>query len=140
MASHSVVITVVGIVTLLLVAAGTAIGLKRTSLPDTVGLVLVGLLLGVVTERTEALEAIRGITLSPEIILFVFLPTLIFESAFALDSRLLSKNLAPVLTLAAPGLLISTAIIGGIVAVFTSLPLESKRVGASSRSSIWSPS
>ncbi len=123
MASHSVVITVVGIVALLLVAVGTAIGLKRTSLPYTVGLVLVGLLLGVVTERTEALEAIRGITLSPEIILFVFLPTLIFESAFALDSRLLSKNLAPVLTLAAPGLLISTAIIGGIVAVFTSLPL-----------------
>jgi CPA1 family monovalent cation:H+ antiporter len=117
------VVTVVGVVGLLLVAAAAAIGLKRTSLPYTVGLVLVGLLLGVVAHRAEALHPLTQLTLSPEIILFIFLPTLIFESAFALDSRLLAKNLAPVLTLAAPGLLISTLIVGGIVAAFTSLPL-----------------
>jgi CPA1 family monovalent cation:H+ antiporter len=49
------------------------------------------------------------------VILFVFLPTLIFESAFNLDPRQLRRNLLPVLTLAIPGLIISTSIIGTLV-------------------------
>lgn len=122
--AHSHVITaVIAIVGLLLVAAAAAIGLKRTSLPYTVGLVIVGLLLGALSQRVEFLEPLRELTLSPEIILFVFLPTLIFESAFNLDSRLLSQNLAPVLALAAPGLLLSTAIVGSLLALLTPLDL-----------------
>lgn len=119
----NVVTVVIAIVALLLVAAVAAIGLKRINLPYTVGLVILGLLLGALTERFETLEPLRSVTLSPEIILFVFLPTLIFESAFKMDSRLLSQNLAPVLSLAAPGLLLSTAIVGGLVAWLTPLPL-----------------
>ncbi len=122
MAAESIVAGVIGIVALMLVAAAAAIGLKRTNLPYTVGLVLVGLLLGLISEQSQALEPLSQLTLSPEIILFVFLPTLIFESAFGLDSRLLIKNLAPVMTLAAPGLLLSTAIIGSLLAWLTSLP------------------
>jgi CPA1 family monovalent cation:H+ antiporter len=121
---HGGVVTVViAIVGLLLVAVAAAMGLKRTRLPYTVGLVLVGMLLGAAAGRIEALEPFREIALSPEIILFVFLPTLIFESAFNLDSRLLSRNMAAVLTLAAPGLLLSTAIVGALLTVLTPLPL-----------------
>ena len=123
MPEEGVVTTVVGIIGLLLIAAATAIGLKRARLPYTVGLVLVGLVLGGVAHRTPLLEPFQQLTLSPELILFVFLPTLIFESAFNLDFRLLSRNLAPVLTLAAPGLLISTAIVGGMVSWLTPLDL-----------------
>ena len=111
------------IIGLLLIAVATAIGLKRARLPYTVGLVLVGLVLGGVAHRTPLLEPFQQLTLSPELILFVFLPTLIFESAFNLDFRLLSRNLAPVLTLAAPGLLISTAIVGGMISWLTPLDL-----------------
>ena len=115
MPHETVVTAVVVVVGLLLVAALAAIGLRRVRLPYTVGLVLVGLALGALAERFELLHPLREVRLSPEIILFVFLPTLIFESAFNLDARLLSRNLAPVLTLAAPGLLLSTAIVGGLL-------------------------
>ena len=128
MEHENVVTVVIAIVGLLLVAVAAAIGLKRTSLPYTVGLVLVGMLLGAVAGRVDALEPFRQLALSPEIILFVFLPTLIFESAFNLDSRLLSRNMAAVLTLAAPGLLLSTAIVGGLLSLLTPLSLGSALV------------
>jgi CPA1 family monovalent cation:H+ antiporter len=121
----SVVTIVVAVIGLLLVAAAAAIGLKRTRLPYTVGLVLLGLVLGALAERVEWLEPLHELTLSPEIILFIFLPTLIFESAFNLDARLLSQNMTPVLTLAIPGLLLSTAIVGGLLTLVTPLPLGS---------------
>ncbi len=123
---HGGVVTiVVAVIGLLLVAAAAAIGLKRTNLPYTVGLVLLGLVLGALAEGVEWLGPLQELTLSPEIILFIFLPTLIFESAFNLDARLLSQNMAPVLTLAVPGLLLSTAIVGGLLALVTPLPLGS---------------
>jgi len=118
-----VIAAVVAIVGLLLVAAAAAIGLKRTSLPYTVGLVLVGLALGALAPRVRWLEPLGQISLSPEIILFVFLPTLIFESAFNLDARLLSQNLTPVLALAAPGLVVSTGLVGGLLYWLTPLDL-----------------
>lgn len=117
-----VVTVVVAIVGLLLVAAAAAIGLRRTNLPYTVGLVLVGLGLGALSQEVEWLEPLHQVSLSPEIILFIFLPTLIFESAFNLDSRLLSQNLAPVLALAAPGLVLSTAMVGA--GLYWLTPLE----------------
>jgi Na+/H+ antiporter len=53
--------------------------------------------------------------LSPSLIFFVFLPPLVFESAFAMDARALIRNLAPVLVLAVPVLILSTAITGTAV-------------------------
>jgi CPA1 family monovalent cation:H+ antiporter len=121
---HDTVVTaVIAIVGLLLVAVAAAIGLKRTNLPYTVGLVIVGIAIGTLSDSFHWFGPLTELTLSPEIILFVFLPTLIFESAFNLDSRLLAKNLAPVLTLAAPGLLISTGIVGALLAWLTPLSL-----------------
>ncbi len=123
MPEPALVTTVVAIVGLLLVAALAAIGLKRLRLPYTVGLVIVGLLLGGLANVFPALGVLRDIELSPDVILFVFLPTLIFESAFNLNSRLLSQNLAPVLALAAPGLLLSTMLVGFLVSWTTPLEL-----------------
>ena len=79
--------TIVAVVGLLLVASATAIALKRLRLPYTVGLVVVGLGLGALAPHVGALEPLTQVTLSPDIIMFVFLPTLVFESAFNLDSR-----------------------------------------------------
>ncbi len=119
---HSTVVpVVVAVVGLLLVASVAGIGLKRLRLPYTIGLVVVGLALGVLARGVDGLAVLRHVELSPELILFVFLPTLIFESAFNLDSRLLAKNLAPVLVLAAPGLILSTLVIGGLLTWLTPL-------------------
>ncbi len=113
-----------GIVGLLLVAALTLAMAKRFNIPFTVALVVVGMALSWLAGRfPEWLGIVDGFRISPGIILYVFLPTLIFESAYNLDARLLRGNLSIVLLLAIPGLLISTAIIGGIVSAATGIAL-----------------
>lgn len=121
MQADPVLATVIAVVALLLIAAAAAIGLKRIRFPFTVGLVLVGIALGGLQLQVEALGILSSFSLSPDLILFVFLPTLIFESAFNMDVRLLSRNLAPVITLAAPGLVISTFIVAALVSLLTPL-------------------
>lgn len=60
-------------------------------------------------------------SLSREIILFVFVPPLVFESALNLDNKLLLRTLVPALVLAGPGLLLSAAIVGGFLSWLTPL-------------------
>ena len=111
---------VAAVVGLLLVAAATHVASKRSGIPFTVALVVVGVILAHIGELglgwvEPVLEPMVALEISPEVVFFVFLPTLIFESAFNLDARSLRANLLPVLTLAVPGLLISTGLIGGIL-------------------------
>jgi len=117
--------------TLLFLAAVISLALKRIRLPFTVAVLLIGLLLGTLAVSygpgahagekphgftAEFLNALQGVSdISPDLILFIFLPTLIFESAFALDARKLLKNLGPILTLAIPALLISTVIVAAFL-------------------------
>ena len=61
----------------------------------------------------ESLEALHRLPISSDLILLIFLPTLVFESAFNLDGRQLRHNLLPVLILAVPGVVLSTALMGG---------------------------
>ena len=122
--SHNLLLsTEIDILVLLLVACLAAIAFKKINFPYTVGLVIVGLVLSFLAKNIEALEVINTFRLSEEIILFIFVPPLIFESALNMDSRILLRNLPPVLVLAAPGLLISTAIVGTILAWLTPLTL-----------------
>ena len=122
--SHNLLLTTeIDILVLLLVACLAAIAFKKINFPYTVGLVIVGLTLSFLAKNIEALAFINTFRLSEELILFIFVPPLIFESALNMDSRILIRNLAPVLVLAAPGLLISTAIVGTILAWLTPLSL-----------------
>ena len=123
----------VGVVVILLLFGVAVLALsKRSRLPFTVLLVVVGVLLAQLAQLGPAfLEPFADYRISPEVILFVFLPTLIYESAFNLDARQLRKNITPVLALAIPGLLLSTAIIGSIVAALTQIPFtEALLLGA----------
>ena len=117
----STVIELVTAVTgLLLVASAVLAVSKWLRLPFTVMLVVVGIALSEAAAWSPALlQVLVEFHISPDVILFVFLPTLIFESSLHLDSRQLRRNLLPILTLAVPGLLISTLIIGTIVSTFT---------------------
>ena len=104
------------VIILLLVASVVAIVVRRIRLPYTVALVLVGL---VITFREEiALEV------TPELILALFVPPLIFEAAFHLEFNQLRDNLAPILILAVPGVVLSTLIVGGIISLGVGLPLS----------------
>lgn len=89
---------------------------RRSGLPFTVLLVLTGISITFLSGQFPALANIeKAVSISPDLILYVFLPTLIFESSYGLDARQLRRNAAQVLTLAIPGLLLSTALIGVIV-------------------------
>ncbi|MCH8237006.1 MAG: cation:proton antiporter [Proteobacteria bacterium] len=108
------VIELVGtIVVLLLIAGGVRAITKRVKVPFSVALVVVGIALRQLVENgPEFLSPVAEHEISPDVILFVFLPTLIFESAFNLDVRQLRQNLPQILTLAVPGLILSTTVIG----------------------------
>jgi len=84
----------------------------RLPVPYTVLLVVIGLLLSELSKTVVWMAPLSNFSLTPDLVLFIFLPTLIFESGLNLDSRLLIKNIAPVLALAIPALLVSTFIIG----------------------------
>jgi CPA1 family monovalent cation:H+ antiporter len=109
---------------LLLLALAILLLAKRSRLPFTVLLVLVGIGLTAFSDSLPAeLHILDRLSISPDLILYVFLPTLIFESSYNLDARQLRHNLIPVLSLAVPGLLISTGLIGLILSWVTNIPL-----------------
>ena len=112
--------TEITILILLLIACIGSIYFKRFQLPYTVGLVIAGLLLGF-AENNDL--HIQNLALSPEIILFLFIPPLVFASASNINHRLFLHNLKPALTLAGPGLVVSVAIIGGLLNLLTPLNL-----------------
>src|SRR5919109_5064454 len=90
------------IIELLLVVSLVAIAVRRLRVPYTVALVVVGLL--ITFGQPLALD------LTPELILALFVPPLVFEAAFHIELRRLRDNLLPILVLAIPGVLLTTLI------------------------------
>ena len=85
---------------LLFIAALSAIVVKKLRFPYTIGLLIVGILVGFLATRVEALAPMREIQLTPEIILFLILPTLLFEASINIDAKMLFRNLVPILLMA----------------------------------------
>ena len=96
------------IVLLLLISLGVALAARWATLPYTLGLVVVGVLIGF-------FHWLPGITLTPDLVLLIFLPALLFEGAWNLEQRELLRNWLPIFLLAGPGLGISIAIVGLIL-------------------------
>ena len=123
MPEDSFITTILIVNGLLFVAAISAIFVRKVEFPYTIGLLIVGILVGYLSSRVEFLAPVREVQLSPEIILFLILPTLLFEASINIDAKLLRRNLLPILLLATVGLLISTAIVGIGISVATPLTL-----------------
>lgn len=104
--------TILIIMVLLTVAMLAAAVCRSLPIPHSVLLVAIGLSLGWLARQQPDFNFLLSFSLTPEMVLFLFLPVLIFESAFNLDARELVKDLAPVITLAVPALLVSTLFIG----------------------------
>jgi len=96
---------------------------RRLPIPFTVVLVGIGIGLGWASQFWEPLHLLQHFRLTPDLVLFVFLPVLIFESGYNLDARQLIKDIFPVLMLAVPALLLSTLLIGtGLHLIFNMQP------------------
>lgn len=88
---------------------------KKIRIPYTVALVAVGLLL-VPLSQTSLFSFIKEFALTPELLFYVFLPVLIFESAYAMNIRKVSENIWSISTLSIISLLISAFVVA--VALF----------------------
>lgn len=84
---------------------------KRVRLPHTVFLVVIGLLLGLLAQ-VPAFGFFNEFTLTPELLFYLLLPTLIFESAYNINVRRMVEDTPIILILSVIGLLISTVVIG----------------------------
>jgi CPA1 family monovalent cation:H+ antiporter len=92
------------VVLLLLVALTVILITRRLAVPYTLGLVIVGLLIGVLNLMPE-------VRLTPDLVLFVFLPGLLFEGSWSLSVARLRANWLPTFLLAVPGLLLALVLI-----------------------------
>jgi CPA1 family monovalent cation:H+ antiporter len=101
---------------LLLGAAVIGILAHILDLPYAVALVLGGLLIA-------QSQHIAVPTIAPDIVLFAFLPALLFEAAFRIDVRRMRRQASPVILFAVPGVAATAALVGGCLAFFVGLPL-----------------
>ena len=96
------------IIALLLIASLVAILVRRYRLPYTVGLVGIGLLISAIFEPLPN-------PISPDIILSLLVPPLVFEAAFHLRVEDLRRDFGLILTLAIPGVILTTLVVGGLI-------------------------
>jgi monovalent cation:H+ antiporter, CPA1 family len=108
------------IIGLLFVAVIVGIVARRLRMPYTVGLVIIGLIL--------TLQGGIEIHISPNLILALLVPPLIFEAAFHLNFNDLRNNLLPILLFAVIGVILTTFLVGGIVAWGAGLALPAAMV------------
>ena len=93
--------------TLILISLGINILSLKTRIPYTVLLVIAGSFLVPLSE-INAFSFVTSFQLTPELLFFVFLPILIFESAYNINIRNIKENKFTISVLAIVGLLIST--------------------------------
>ncbi len=116
--------TITVLILLLLIASGVAMITKWVRLPYTLALVIVGLVI-------SPLHWLPPIHISPELILLIFLPALLFEAAWNLKLDRLRANLFAISSLAIVGVGISAGVIALMVHWATQLSwLTSLLIGA----------
>nr|MBA2393457.1 cation:proton antiporter [Ktedonobacteraceae bacterium] len=103
------------LVLLFVITLAVALISQPLRLPYTLVLVVVGLIIGV----SPLLPHLR---LNPNVVLFLFLPALLFEGAWNVDMKQLTANWLAVLLLAVPGLLLSVLIVAALLHWTLGLP------------------
>ena len=103
------------IIELMLVVVLVALVVRRLRIPYTVALVVTGLALTV--NKSLHFE------MTPNLIMALFVPPLVFQAAFHINFSDLRRDLPGVLLLAVPGVMLTTVIVGGFVAVAAPLRL-----------------
>ena len=102
----------------ILLAAASLVALvtrRFAALPYSVALVLLGLVVA-------ALRPPLQVSVSPDVLLAVLLPALVFEAAYRTDVRHLLPNLPAVALLAIPGVLITALLVAAALSAVTGLP------------------
>jgi CPA1 family monovalent cation:H+ antiporter len=108
------------LVGLLALAAVVAIVARPLRLPYTVGLVVAGLIVGLLARAA----GFPDVDVSPEIVLLVLLPGLVFDAAYRLRIAELRRWFAGLALLAIPGVVISAAAVAALLTFGTGLRFD----------------
>lgn len=118
--AFNLVLLVMGV---LLAGAATRRVVSHLRLPYTVLMLLLGILVGLGSSYFSRMTGMalftEGLLVSPHVIIFVFLPTLIFESAFNMDGYKFNKFLGTIVLLAGPVLVLSTCLTASLMMAVT---------------------
>ena len=116
MSGENIIVVERFIIISLLIASAVAVAARRLRLPYTVGLVLIGL--------AVTLLSPLEIQISPQIILALLVPPLVFEAAFHIRIDDLRRDFWLILLLAVPGVILTTLLVGWLVAQGTGLAIQ----------------
>ncbi|CAA9476838.1 MAG: Na+/H+ antiporter [uncultured Solirubrobacteraceae bacterium] len=107
-----------------LLAAAVILGVlaQRAHIQLTVVLVVVGFLAGWAGEPLGFEAPLRGERFE-QVVVYLFLPVLVFEAALGLSVRAFFRNLGPILLLAVVALLVSTVLVGGALTLALGIPV-----------------
>ena len=97
-----------------LLATIVALVARRVALPYSVALVLAGLAIAFLVQGPR-------IEVTPELILAVLIPGLVFQAAYKIDATELRRTFGVVAVLAAPGVLITAVVVALVVPLVTDL-------------------
>ncbi|MBI9046351.1 MAG: Na+/H+ antiporter [Anaerolineaceae bacterium] len=103
------------IITLLLFATIIIIISEKIRIPYTVGLVIGGLIMTTITN-------LPPINLSPDLFLALLIPPLVFEAAYHIDFKKFRYDIALISTMAVPGVILTTGLVGIILYWNANLP------------------
>lgn len=107
------------IVTLALLSTGTFFVARKIRLPYTVCLVVVGLLL-IPVSKLSFFSYLTSFQLTPDLLFFIFLPALIFESAYNINIKKMIESVRSISLLSVVSLLISALLIAfGLTAILS---------------------
>lgn len=108
-------------ISLFLLATVSAVLLKKLRFPYTIGLVIIGMLLGIAAEYLDFLRPVLGVDLTRDLIMYVLLPVLVYEAAINIKLPSLIKELVPVMILAVVGVILSTLLVAWVLNGLTPL-------------------
>jgi len=101
---------------LVAVTAFAALGARRTGIPDSIFLVLVGLFISFI-------PGMPRIALSPNLVMTLLLPPLLYRAGVNMSWRGFRSNLRPILLLAVGLVIFTTAAVAGVAHFLLGLPL-----------------
>lgn len=96
------------LVALLLIASATAVITKWVRVPYAVALVIAGLLIGLT-------HFLPPVYMTPDLVLVIFLPALLFEASWNLDIKALKRDWLPISVLATVGVLVCMFAVAAIL-------------------------
>jgi CPA1 family monovalent cation:H+ antiporter len=96
------------LLSLLLIASATAVAVKWVRMPYAVALVIAGLIIGVS-------KVLQPITMTPDLVLLIFLPALLFEAAWNLDIKALRRDWLGISVLATIGVIVCMFAVAAIL-------------------------